>query len=344
MQRLFIITLFLFPINIHAQLSPEQDTYTRQLIEQFASSDSAKAYSNLSLSDKPAFLKTFWQSHNPLIYKYYYGHLFGERAYSVSEFYIENQLPERFRTGAQPPDSTHTEQARKIFEQLTQQFPDDPVALNAYGYALLEADQPKTAEPIFLKAVKKDRKLVEARNGRGLAYFKIPKQRHLAIKQFQNAAAQNKKYAAALYNLAQCQVAMDARDLAFHFNQVVKRFPDHLDAHFKLGVVYENEKPQKALEAFDKQITVNPNHYGAYLGKGRVLLAQNQAQQAIETWQKLNETAPHFRPQTLPLIMQGYQKTGNAAKALSAASSYIRTLDEQTQMIFRDIRLLATAK
>ena len=342
MQYILFILLFLFTSNTYAQLPSPHNTYAEALIAQVASSDSASIYTKLSQKEKATFLKTFWLSHNPLVYKFYYGHLSGERQYSASEHYAESMLPKRFQTGAQPPDSIQAEQAREIFKQLTEKYPDDPIALNAYGYTLLETNNPKLAEPIFLKAVEKDRKLVEARNGRGLAYYKIPKQRSLAIKQFQTAAAQDKKYEAALYNLALCQVAMDAKDLPFHFNQVIKRFPNHHDAHFKLAITREEEQPQKALEAYNNQISANPNHYGAYLGKGRVLLTLGNAEEAINTWKQLNESAPQYHPQTLPLMLRAYQNLGKTSDALSVASTYIRSLEEHKQMLFRDIRLIAT--
>ena len=341
-QTLYILLFFFISPNTYAQLPPAHDTYAKKLIEQTASPDSASIYAQLSPKDKTIFLKTFWQSHNPLVYKYYYGHLNDKRRYSASESYAESALPERFRTGVQPPDSIQVEQARNLFKQLVKKFPEDPIALNAFGYSLLEANEPQAAEPVFLKAVEKDRKLVEARNGRGLAYYKIPKQRNLAVKQFQNAAAQDKKYAAALYNLALCQLAMDAKDISFHFNQVLKRFPNHHDAHFKLAVTRETEQPQKALEAYNKQISVNPDHHGAYLGKGRVLLALGNADEAVRTWQQLNEIASSYNSQTLPLMMKAYQNLGRTSDALSVASSYIRTLDDQTQTLFRDIRVIAT--
>ncbi len=179
---------------------------------------------------------------------------------------------------------------------MAKRFPNDPIVLNAYGYALLEANNPAAAERIFLKTLEKDRKLVEARNGRGLAYFKLPKQRDLAIKQFQNAAAQDKKYQDALYNLALCQLAIGAKDLAFHFNQVLKRFPNHPEAHFKFGVAREDEHPEKALASYNRQIEVNPKHYGAYLSKGRVLLNLNRPEEAIKTWARPQTHLPPPHP------------------------------------------------
>jgi len=342
MHKYTHIILFLLITNAHAQLPPQHDTYAAQIISELASPDSAAAYQNLLANNKKTFLKTFWQARNPLIYKYYYGHMLGERPYSVSESYVENQLPERFRIGATSPDSLHIDNARTFFKNLAKRFPNDPIVLNAYGYALLEANNPAAAERIFLKTLEKDRKLVEARNGRGLAYFKLPKQRDLAIKQFQNAAAQDKKYQDALYNLALCQLAIGAKDLAFHFNQVLKRFPNHPEAHFKFGVAREDEHPEKALASYNRQIEVNPKHYGAYLSKGRVLLNLNRPEEAIKTWQKLIDIAPSFRPQSLPLMLLAYQNLGKTTDALATASSYIRTLDDQTQMLFRDIRLIAT--
>lgn len=341
-----LLTLLFISSQTHANLPPQHNTYATQLIEQIAGPDSSAAYQSLSPKEKTKFLKTFWQNHNPLIYKYYYGHLFGQQRYSVSDSYFErnNVLPEVFHTGAQPPDSLHIAQAKTIFQTLVDQYPNDPVALNALGYALLEADETEAAEPIFLKAVEKDRKLAVARNGRGLAFLKIPKKRNLALKQFQTAAAQDRKYEAASYNQALYYIAVDGKDLPFYFKQTLKNFPKHPDAHFKLGVLYEPEEPKKSLESFSQQIQVNPKHHGAYLGKGRVLLALNRPKDAISTWQNLLEVAPTFRPQILSLMLKAYQKSGDTAEALSVASKYIRTLDEESQQRFRDIRLIASAE
>ena len=106
--------------------------------------------------------------------------------------------------------------------------PDDAVAMCALGYLRLERDDVKVAEARFLDAIKKNKKFVEARNGRALAVLKMPGQKSRALRLFRETCAMDENYAAAHYNLGMCHLAMvgmDRVDLDYYFGKVTERFP-----------------------------------------------------------------------------------------------------------------------
>ena len=61
-----------------------------------------------------------------------------------------------------------------------------------------------------------------------------------------------------------------------------------------LGVMYRrNGQPEKALEAFNRAMTVDPSHEQSRFNKGIVLrYDMNDREAAIEAWEKLLEINP----------------------------------------------------
>ena len=114
------------------------------------------------------------------------------------------------------------------------------LALCALGYCLLEQHKGLEAERIFVRVLEKDRRFLIARHGRALACLIQKKQVRRALDLFQDTVSLDSKYEAAYYNLAMCHLAMRSVDMDHHFSNVVKRFPQHRDAYFKLGVFYES--------------------------------------------------------------------------------------------------------
>lgn len=79
---------------------------------------------------------------------------------------------------------------------------------------------------------------------------------------------------------------------------------NNADIWTDLGVMYRRTKqPQKAIEAFDKAIKINPKHEISRFNKGIVLLYDlNDKQAAIKTWEELLSINPMASaPNGLPL-------------------------------------------
>ena len=123
-----------------------EDTVANQLIAEIAGADSAAFYRELPKTKKGTFLHTFWQAHNPLVLKYYYGYHLGQRRFSVSDAYFEQKklLPKTYWTGTVPPDSTQVVEAIQICTRLLTHNPEDAVAMCALGYLNLEQNAERT--------------------------------------------------------------------------------------------------------------------------------------------------------------------------------------------------------
>ncbi|MCZ6634882.1 MAG: tetratricopeptide repeat protein, partial [bacterium] len=208
----------------------QEDTVAEQLIASLSGPDTAAVYRGLSRTEKGPFLRAFWGRRNPLVLKYYYGYHLGEGHFSVSDAYFEqgDLIAIQFHTGATAPDTQQVSEAVRICETVLAKHPEDRVAQCALGYLRLEQSDVKTAEGLFRKALKDNKRFVEARNGWALAVLKMDMQNQRARNLFRDAVSIDKTYEAALYNLAMCHLALGRLDPAGvdkYFERVVEHFP-----------------------------------------------------------------------------------------------------------------------
>jgi cytochrome c-type biogenesis protein CcmH/NrfG len=78
------------------------------------------------------------------------------------------------------------------------------------------------------------------------------------------------------------------------YTRTIDLVPANADILTDLGVMYRLDKqPDKAVESFDKAITINPQHEPARLNKGVVLLYDfGRVPEALQTWQELLDVNP----------------------------------------------------
>lgn len=322
---------------------------TREAIAE--SPDSLAAFEAGLVSDVDTAVAEVWKARNPLIYRYYFGHLAGERRYTATHAYFDrwSRIPDLFKLNSDPwPDQT-LDGAVAFARALVEQLPGDALVFCALGYTLLERGTYEEADDAFLEALKIDRKLAEARNGRGLAITRQSKQGARGMGLIQEAFTMDPDYADAVYSLGISHIALRTLDIGRWFEEVVKRRPDHPDAWFKLGAFHEagliiEKDPNliKAAEAYQKQVDVNLDHGKAWFQLGSVLLQSGSPGEAISMWERLMEERPSFRQDYLPLLLEAYQKSGFARKAETVADDYIAGLDEDVRGLFKNLSLIAT--
>ncbi len=162
--------------ELQASFGEFEDQVAGLILAEVASADTAAFYKALDRKNKGLFLARFWQGRNPLMLKYYYDYHFGRRYVTVSDAYFErgDLIPKKYITRAQAPDEKMVKEAARICDRMMILHPKDVVAMCALGYLRLEQDEVKEAEKLFLEAIKKQKKFVEARNGRALAALKMP--------------------------------------------------------------------------------------------------------------------------------------------------------------------------
>ena len=163
-------------VELQASFGAFEDQVAGLILGEVADADTAAFYKALDRKAKGRhFLARFWQARNPLVLKYYYDYHFGRRYVTVSDAYFErgDLIPKKYLTRAQSPDEKMVKEAARICDRMLILHPNDVVAMCALGYLRLEQDAVKEAEELFLNAIKKQRKFVEARNGRALAALKM---------------------------------------------------------------------------------------------------------------------------------------------------------------------------
>lgn len=317
------------------------------------SADALAAFESAVTEDSQSAAADVWKARNPLVYRYYFGHLDGKRRYTATDAYFDRwpRIPDLFKLNTDPWPSETLDGAVAFTAGLVDRLPDDAMAYCAHGYTLLERGQFEEADDAFLEALKRDRQLAEARNGRGLAILRRPKQGARGMGLIQEAFTMDPEYANAVYSLAIGHVALRTLDIERWFGEALKRQPDHPDAWFKLGAYHEagliiEKDPDllQATEAYQKQVDVNPDHIKAWFQLGSVLLKSGSPGEAIAMWERLMEERPAFRQEYLPLLLEAYQKSGFADKAEKVAEEYIDGLDRDTQELFKDLSLIATSE
>ena len=335
---------------LQASFGGFEDQVAGLILGEVASADTAAFYKALDRKAKGLFLARFWQARNPLVLKYYYDYHFGRRHVTVSDAYFERGglIPKKYITRAQAPDEKLVAEAVRICDRMLILHPNDVVAMCALGYLRLEQDEVKEAEASFLRAIKKQRKFVEARNGRALAALKMPGQKSRSLRLFRETCAMDKAYPAAHYNLGMCHLAMvgmDRVDLDYYFGNVVELFPDHYDAYFKLGVFYESLRYyDKAMKAYSRQIAVNPNHPITPARLAYVAMRLKSAGKKTYSLDELKEMAQTKPKEYLPLLAEMHVERGNFAQAQAAFERYFQFLDPTEREYYQDLSLVASAE
>lgn len=323
------------------------DSLAAVLIAERAGPDSAAVYRALQREEKARFLIAFWQRHNPVVLQFYYGYHIGRRYLTVSDAFFERGrlIPRRYKTRAAPPDSALLNDAVVLFERMLQGDADDRVALCALGYCLLEQHKGVEAERIFVRVLEKDRRFLIARHGRALACLIQKKQVRRALDLFQDTVSLDSKYEAAYYNLAMCHLAMRSVDMDHHFSNVVKRFPQHRDAYFKLGIFYESLYYfEKAVKALSKQVAVNPAHSVARGRLARVAMELKYLKQELHTTTELRDLAQKDPERYLPLLGAQYLESGAYEQAEASFSQFLSLLPQNERHLYEDVTLLLSAK
>ena len=323
------------------------DSLAAVLIAERAGPDSADVYRVLNREKKTQFLIDFWQRHNPVVLQFYYGYHIGRRYLTVSDAFFERGrlISQRYKTRATPPDPALLDDAVALFERLLRDDADDRIALCALGYCLLEQHKGVEAERIFVRVLEKDRRFLIARHGRALACLIQKKQVRRALDLFQDTVSLDSQYEAAYYNLAMCHLAMRSVDMDHHFSNVVKRFPQHRDAYFKLGIFYESLYYfEKAVKALSKQVAVNPAHSVARGRLARVAMELKYLKQELHTTTELRDLAQKDPERYLPLLGAQYLESGAYEQAEASFSQFLSILPDNERDLYEDVTLLLSAK
>ena len=129
------------------------------------------------------------------------------------------------------PAKINREEAIKKMEEMLKQDPNNSMALIHLGNFYHDSNQPQKAVAYYERAIKVDPNNPDVITDCGIMYR----------------------------DLGQFDKAIE------YFNRSTKLNPNHFQSWFNLGVVYRNDKKNypKAIEAWQKALSINPNMPGA---------------------------------------------------------------------------------
>lgn len=121
-----------------------------------------------------------------------------------------------------------------------------------------------------------------------------------AMTHFDRAISLREPYFKAVYNkfnlLINTNRGEEAQSL---LEDLVAKYPEHSDGWINLGVLYgQKGETDKALEHFDKAISINEGDYDAHFKKGQLLTLLKRYEDALPHFQRSAELAPGYTPAT----------------------------------------------
>ena len=328
----------------------DEDRAATRLIARVWGEDTAAAFQQMDRTAKATFLDIAWEKESRLLHTYYYGYHLGLRHFTVSPAFFERDgmIPRRYVSDFPTIHDVTVWKAKEYAREILRINPDDAVAMGALGYLCLELDEIDEARKLFTKAVQKNRRFVEARNGRALAYMRMHHQKARALKLFRETVAMDRTYVGALYAMGMCHIAMMGHDrvgLDEYFGRIVEADPNHPDAYYKLGAFNEAlRRMDRAAEMYSRQLAVNPSHRKASERLAQVSMMLKGASEQALTHEELERLSGQDPSTYLPLLAESFIDRDDYERAGDCFSRYIAALPAEESAHYSDLSLLADPK
>ena len=248
--------------------------------------------------------------------------------------------------GNQALKTGEIDRAKTLFEQSLQANKKHAPTHCGLGHVYLAQDQNGKARKAFRNAEKYQRKMPEAYFGMGLVYAREKGQWVRAIDYFCRALAEKPDYVEAQYHIGLTHLNLMNRDAIRAFEQVVEMDPDHPDAYYRLGFMYEYDllKKDGAIEYYEKQLAVNPAHKDAMWRLGQLYRTLSRTDQAARTLSRLMQTQGTNQRQYMLELAEVYLERKNYEKAETLFETYLTGLSTRERTPYEDISLLASER
>lgn len=251
-----------------------------------------------------------------------------------------------YTLGNQAFKAGEIDRAKILFEQSLKANKKHAPTHCGLGHVYLTQDQPGKARKAFRNAEKYQRKMPEAYFGMGLVYAREKGQWVRAIDYFCRALAEKPDYVEAQYHIGLTHLNLMNRDAIRAFEQVVEMDPDHPDAYYRLGFMYEYDllKKDDAIEFYEKQLAVNPAHKDAMWRLGQLYRTLSRTDQAARTLSRLMQTQGTNQRQYMLELAEVYLERKDYKKAETLFETYLAGLNARERMPYEDISLLASER
>jgi GWxTD domain-containing protein len=172
--------------------------------------------------------------------------------------------------------------------------------------------------------------------------LRVKKRKREAIELLEMTVAMAPEYAEAWYNLALAHLGAERVDMHFHFGKVVKRFPDHYEAHYKLGAFYESLRYfEESAAAYRDQVDVNPIHWRAVIGLSRSISELIRAGKPHPELGPIEKAAEQDPARFLPYLGEILMALGEFDRATPVYRRYLDLLPPDSISVFTDLSLVA---
>ncbi len=237
------------------------------------------------------------------------------------------------------------DRAEVLFEQSLKANKKHAPTHCGLGHVYLVQNQLAKARKAFRNAEKYQRKMPEAYFGMGLVYAREKGQWVRAVDYFCRALAEKPDYVEAQYHIGMTHLSLMNRDAIRAFERVVEMDPDHPDAYYRLGFMYEHDllKKEDAIAFYEKQLAINPTHEDAMWRLGQLYRILSQTDQATRTLSRLMQTQEANQRQYMLELAEVYLEQKNCEKAETLFETYLAGLNARERTPFEDISLLASA-
>ena len=247
------------------------------------------------------------------------------------------------RLGTQVLQAGEVDRAEVLFVQALKSNNKHALAHCGLGHVYLRRADLSKARKAFRKAEGYERKLPEAYNGLGLVYARERGQWVRAIDYFCRALAERPDYVDAQYNIGMIHLNLMNRDAIKAFERVVEMNPNHPDAYYRLGYMYEMDllKKDEATGFYEKQLEVSPSHKEAMWRLGQLYRFLSRTDQAARTLSHLMHTQGANQRQYMLELAEVYLEQEDYDKAETLFETYLANLPTQERMVYEDISPIA---
>jgi tetratricopeptide (TPR) repeat protein len=203
-----------------------------------------------------------------------------------------NYLPALNNLGSICRDRKDREGAVAMYRKVLALRPDFIESANNLGAVLVEMEDPEAGLKVLVDVIRARPNYAEAHCNIGNAFLALENFEKADLA-FQNAIRLTPDYVEAYEGLARC--AQEQRNLSSaeeHANKAlsIKARPA---TYSLLGGIYSEQSfPEKAAEAYDKALEMNPELVSAWLGKGHLLMEMGRMDAAEQSFQRALQLDP----------------------------------------------------
>ncbi len=178
--------------------------------------------------------------------------------------------------------------AKKLYEQILQEEPDNAEVLHLLGLLFVDFGQLELAQENIRKAIKNTNDKPQYHNNLGNVYLKQGKI-DLAQGSYKNAILIDQDYVEAYNNLASIYYNQGKLEKSIQlFHKLLQKNPSHLEAHYNLGLIFLYKKDLTSAKIqFNNVVSINDQVIQAHHHLGNIYLLEDNLDLSKKSYQRV---------------------------------------------------------